>query len=76
MLMRTSEGVGINVGMWKLWGVRSVPFARPSSWARMRDNSMLDTSLESGFRPLYDSIINAVTTAEKRPAFKQQRYQL
>ena len=46
----------------------SVPFTRPSSWARMRDKSTSDGSC---FKALYDSIINAVTTAEKRPAFKQ-----
>jgi len=67
MLTWMSEEVGTNVGIVKLWGIVSVPFALPSSWARMRKRTM---SVESCFKPLYDSTRNAVTTAEKRPAFE------
>jgi len=63
MLTRISVGVGANLGVVGM----SVPFTRPSSWARMRDKSISDGSC---FKDLYDSIMNAVTTAEKRPAFK------
>ena len=71
MLTRISEELGVNVDMVRFRGTTSVPLARLSSWARMRNKSTLDTSAESCFRLLYDSIINAVTTAEKRPAFRQ-----
>ena len=72
VLMRTSEGVGVNVGMVKLCGVMSVPLALPSSWARMRDKSI---PFGSCLRALYDSITKAVTTAENSPAFRKRWYQ-
>jgi len=71
MLTRISEAVGVNMGMVRLCGMMSVLLAPPSSWVRMRNRSTLDMSAESCFRLLYDSIINAVTTAEKRPACQQ-----
>jgi len=73
MLTRTSEAVGVKAGIERLCGVMTVPFALPSSWVRIRDKS---TSVGSRLRALYDSIIKAVTTAEKRPAFQRIWYQV
>src|SRR6188768_3164314 len=76
MLTRMSEGEGVKVGFTRLCGVATVvPFAALSSCARMRNRKTLDTSLESCLSPLYDSIMNAVTMAEKRPAFERMRPQ-
>lgn len=66
-----SDGVGEN-GTCVIFtgGEEVVPFGLLSSWTRMRWRIRADISPESCRRPLYDSIMKAVTTAENRPALK------
>ena len=66
-----SDGVGENgTCVIFIGGEEVVPFGLLSSWMRMRWRIRTDISPESCRRPLYDSIMNAVTTAENRPALK------
>jgi len=72
MLTWMADGEGEN-GTWVLFASveESVPFRPLSSWTRMCWRIRADRSPESCRSLLYDSMMNAVTTAENRPAFEQ-----